>query len=389
MLKSEVKNGTLYLIPEGKIDTNNSQDFQKEAEGIIEDHPGLPIIIDADDLDYISSAGLRVILSFLKRRLEISLINANSVVYEIFDSTGFSEMMDVKKAYKKISVEGCEIIGRGSNGLVYRTDPETIVKVYFNPDSLPDIQNERRLARYAFVHGIPTAISYDIVRVGDTYGSVFELLNAMSLSKLIANNPEKLSEYIGEFVSLLKIIHEQEAGPGDVPSVKQTYLRYAQFLKDYLPEKAYLKLCDLISSVPESNHLIHGDYYTNNVMIQDGNPILIDMDTLSCGNPIFELASTFNAYCGFSSIYGFKDNSGRIMGDIAKEMWIEILKQYYAELSEEDRRLQNDRAALLGYTRILRRHVKRLGMEEEKRKNQYDQCRELLIDLIEKVDSLV
>ncbi len=38
------------------------------------------------------------------------------------------------------------------------------------------IKNEQRLAKRAFVKGVPTAISYDIVKVGDKYGSVFELL---------------------------------------------------------------------------------------------------------------------------------------------------------------------------------------------------------------------
>ncbi|MDO5445379.1 MAG: phosphotransferase [Eubacteriales bacterium] len=389
MLNSEVKNGTLVLIPEGKIDTTNVQEFRVESESIIDNNPGLPIVIDADDLSYISSAGLRVILSFLKRRLNVSVINANSTVYEIFESTGFSEMMDVKKAYKKISIEGCEIIGRGSNGTVYRTDPETIVKVYNNPDSLPEIQNERRLARYAFVHGIPTAISYDIVRVGETYGSVFELLNATSLSKMIVRDPDHLKEYVGEFVDLLKTIHEQESSPGDVPSVKETYLGYARFLKEYLPEKSFSKLLDLISAVPENCHLIHGDYYANNVMFQDGNPVLIDMDTLSCGDPVFEFASTYNALGGFASIYEGEDACGRLSGKLAMDMWDETMKLYYSGLSDEERQTQNDRVKLLGYARILRRHIKRIGMDTEIDRSHYEKCRNFLVDLIDKVDTLV
>ena len=387
-MKFELVNEVLYLYPEGRIDTNNSRSVQEDIDSILTSHPGLPVVIDADDLEYISSSGLRVILYFLKKSVTLSIINANSTVYEILDTTGFTEMLDVKKAYKKISVEGCEIIGEGSNGLIYRTDPETIVKVYKNPDSLPDIENERRLARYTFIHGIPTAISYDIVRVGNTYGSVFEMLNAKSLTKLFVEQPENIDEYVKVFVDLLKTIHEQKSEPGDVPDIRKTYLKYAAFLKEYIPAEAYEKLYGLIEAVPQDLHLIHGDYYMNNVMIQDGTAILIDLDTLSCGAPVFEFSSTFNAYVGFSSIYRNGETFARIFGEKGRSVWRQILAEYYPEASEEELDMYHNRAALLGYTRILRRHIRRCGTDTEERMAQYNNCREKLLELIGKVDSL-
>lgn len=132
--------------------------------------------------------GLRIVLRLRKLEPELRLVEASAEVYEIFDMTGFTEMMPVEKAYRSISIEGCEAIGRGANGTVYRIDKDTVVKVYNNPDCLDDVQRERELARKAFVLGIPTAIPYDVVRVGDKYGSVFELLNSKSFSKLIAAN---------------------------------------------------------------------------------------------------------------------------------------------------------------------------------------------------------
>ena len=389
MLNSKIENEKLYLIPEGRIDTNNAPQFQKEADALINEHPGLIVVIDADDLSYISSAGLRVVLSLMKKGLKVSIINANSTVYEIFEATGFTEMMEVKKAYKKMSIEGLEPIGRGSNGIVYRVDEETIVKVYLNPDSLPDIQNERRLARYTFVHGIPTAISYDIVRVNNTYGSVFELLNSSTLSMLINEDPDNYKKYVHEFVSLLKTIHSKTSEPGDVPSIKETYLNYALFLKDYLPQDSYNKLIGMIEAVPEDNHLVHGDYYTNNVMMQGDDPILIDLDTLSCGNPVFEFASTFNAYVGFNYVYEKTDDFVRITKYMCALIWDEFLEQYFEGESEEQLKLRNKRAAILGFTRILRRHIKRIGTDTEKTMAEYNKCRNRLIELIDEVDSLI
>ena len=51
------------------------------------------------------------------------------------------------------------------------------------------IENEKKLAKLAFVAGIPTAISFDIVKIGNTFGSVFELLKAKTFNDLIKEKP--------------------------------------------------------------------------------------------------------------------------------------------------------------------------------------------------------
>ena len=176
----------LTISLKGHVDSANAAAVEQEINRVREELSPTEIIVDCSELEYISSAGLRVILRLKKAVPDTKLIQVAPEVYEIFDMTGFTEMMQVQKAYRVISVEGCEMIGEGANGRVYRIDPETIVKVYFNPDSLSEIQREREMARTAFVLGIPTAIPYDVVRIKDMgYGSVYELLNAKSLAKLL------------------------------------------------------------------------------------------------------------------------------------------------------------------------------------------------------------
>ena len=114
-----------------------------------------------------------------------------------------------------MSVEGCEFIAKSANGAVYRYDDETILKTYFAKDALPEIKQERENARKAFVLGINTAIPYGIVRVGDRYGTVTELLNAVSVTKLIKNNPEDMSEAVKYYIDMLKSIHAIEVEDGD------------------------------------------------------------------------------------------------------------------------------------------------------------------------------
>ena len=388
-LNASVENGVLTVFLQGRVDSTNAPQTEAALEKSRQENTYSSIVLDVEDLEYISSAGLRVILRLRKNEPTLSIVNASSEVYEIFDMTGFSEMIPVSKAYRKLSVDGCEVIGQGANGKVYRYDPDTIVKVYFNSDALPDIQRERELARRAFVLGIPTAIPYDIVRVGDGYGSVFELLNAKSFAKLIAAEPENIDKYVGLYVELLKKIHSTVVKAEDMPDQRQVVIGWAKFVKNYLPEPKGDKLVRLVEAVPVDHHMMHGDYHIKNVMMQNGEVLLIDMDTLCQGHPVFELASVFNAYVGFSEL----DNSiSQSFLGISHETAVSIWKKtlpLYLETTDEDRIADVERKSMLvGYTRLMRRLIRRGGLENEQGKQEIELYRNRIIDLLDKVDTL-
>ena len=198
------KEAVVYKMT-GRIDSNNAPKVEAEIAELLKDRGKVPVVLDASGLDYISSAGLRVILRVKQSNPELRITGVNSAVYEVLDMTGFTEMMDVEKAYRVVSVEGCEEIGRGANGVVYRLDDDDVVKVYFNSDALADIQHEREVARLALILGIPTAISYDVVKVGDSYGSMFELLKATSFSKILAKEPERMDWVVEESTAFTEL----------------------------------------------------------------------------------------------------------------------------------------------------------------------------------------
>ena len=286
----------------GRIDSSNAAETEQQIAALLPEDAAPQLTIDAEKLEYISSAGLRILLRLRKRYAQMEIVNVRSEVYEIFEMTGFTEMMEIHKAYRVISVEGCEVIGQGANGKVYRIDPDTIVKVYLNPDALPEIHKERELARTAFVLGVPTAIPYDVVRVGDGYGSVFELLNAKSFSKLIAADPDGLDGYVKQFVDLMKLIHSTTVKPGAMPYMKAVALDWADYLQSISARGRRAEAARADRGRARADHMMHGDYHTKNVTLQNGEVILIDMDTLCHGHPVFELASVYNAYVGFSEL---------------------------------------------------------------------------------------
>lgn len=380
----------LVLSFSGKIDSSNTPKLEDEIQQILASNPTTALVLDFDNLKYTTSAGLRVILRLKQRVGDTRIINASPEVYDILEMTGFTDMMQVQKAFRSISVDGCEVIGQGSNGKVYRIDRDTIVKVYLNDDALPEIRRERELARTAFVAGVPTAIPYDVVRIqGGGYGSVFELLNAESYAKLLAGGKKSLEEVAVMSVNLLKLIHSKTVKPDTLPDMKTVAQGWARFLGDYLPKETYEKLAKLIDAVPEDMHMMHGDYHVKNVMLQNGESLLIDMDTLCHGHPIFELASMFNAYQGYCELdHSIVENFLGIPYDTAAAFWRRSLELYLGTKDDAVIESVENKAKIIGYMRIMRRTIRRKGLKTGEGRAVIENCKAHLEELLAKTDTL-
>ena len=377
----------LYVAIEGRVDASNAALAEEKIYSIKTEHPGKHTVIDADDLEYLSSAGLRIILRLRKDEPKLAIINVSADVYQILDMTGFTDMVTVEKAYPRMSVDGCEFIAKGANGAVYRYDNETILKVYFAKDALPEIKQERENARRAFILGINTAIPYGIVRVGEGYGTVTELLNAVSVSKMIANNPDDLSEAVDYYVDMLRSIHSIEVDDDSIPDMRKTALSWVDFVIEHIPGDQAIKLRSLVEAVPVQKTLLHGDYHTNNVMVQNGEPLLIDMDTLCQGHPVFELGSMFNAFIGYSELD--KPNTLKFFGypfELSEKVWMMVLKSYLGTDDEEKCRAVAEKAMVIGYLRMLRRAIRR--PEDADSPKKIARCKEMLAELLAKTETL-
>ena len=374
---------------EGRIDSSNAAQTEEKIMKQLEGKKDVSVILDAQDLDYISSAGLRIILRIRKTYNQLSIQNVNSDVYEILEMTGFTDMMEVKKAYRAVSIEGCEEIGRGAVGIIYRIDKDNVVKVYQYANALESIQHEREVAKLALILGIPTAISYDVVRVGDSYGSVFELLNATSFSKILAEQPEKMDWCVKEYTDLLKKIHSTVVPEGKLPSMKERTVNWAKETRNYLPEEAGDKLLRMVEEIPEDNHMIHGDYHTKNVELQGDEVLLIDMDTLAVGYPILEFSGMYNSFRGYGEVnQKVVEKFHNFSFETAQEFWQKVLRAYLGTTNENVIREFENKARILSYTRLIRHNYKHHLTDTEQGKAEVELWTKELMELLEVTDTL-
>ena len=89
----------LYIAIEGRIDASNAAEAEEKIFSIKNANPGTHTVVDAENLEYISSAGLRVLLSAHKamsKKGGMKVTHVNEMVSEVFDVTGFADMLNIE-----------------------------------------------------------------------------------------------------------------------------------------------------------------------------------------------------------------------------------------------------------------------------------------------------
>lgn len=282
----------------GRIDSTNSNEIKERAEAQIsvasQNPKEVDITFNADKLEYISSAGLRVLLQIKKSVKDIQLINVSKEVNEIFRVTGFDGMFKVSEKLRQVSADGLEIIGQGATSKVYRLDSDTVIKVFAKDIPFETVIKEQEMTKTAFRFGIPTMISYDIVKVGDCYGSVAELLRAKTILSLLEDDPDNEDEYCRIFADFVRESHGIEIDSEEIEPCKNHFYsmidevqRRGLYTADEADRARQIVLC-----IPSANYFVHGDCHPGNVMmLLDTKEVLfIDLPTLSKGHKVFDLA---------------------------------------------------------------------------------------------------
>lgn len=355
------KDSKLEIKLEGRIDTNNAPDVEQEIMSALDANDGKEPIFDAENLEYISSAGLRVLMKIRKKfNKPVDIINVSRDVYDIFETTGFTDLLNVKKAYRKISIDGLQLLGQGMTGNVYRMDDETVLKV-FHPNISFDllISKENKKARNAFVYGVPTAIPYDIVKVGDCYGIVYEMIKSKDLATVMSEDKSKIEEYMTMFAKTVRQMHSIHVEAGKLDDLKTASIQALGYFKSVMTDEEIQKVKSVYENIPDSNVFIHGDCHMGNAMLQDGELMFIDLSSGGMGHPIFDMVSMY-------SIYERADNDKAravspmlrlFSSDEIKKMWDVFIHTYFEGKDDEFIKKAEKQIALFSVTRRLFMYV--------------------------------
>ena len=380
-MRFQLNERVLTLYFEGELNSYNADNMEKEIEDVVSKQDFDTLYLDFSNLHYISSAGLRIILKLKQKYNDTHVIEASLEIYDVLNMTGFTNIMDVKKALKRVYISGAQVIGEGYFSTVYRIDKDTIIKVFNRTSDPEQIERELKLAKEAFVRGIPTAISFDIVKVDDKYGVRFEMLDCMPLRDAFINNPEQYESLVERYAKLLKKINTTECDDVAIPMIKYKMIEKLESFKDEFEPKVYEKCHKLLSDVPDRNTFIHGDCHFKNIMVQGDELLLIDMDTLSRGHPIFELARLRAPYIAFEELMpGNSTTFFKIGKELIDKIYHDLIVKYFGKFDQNI----EDKIALVSYVHMCVWIKKNTPEKTDAFKYFYEKLKVL----VEKVDDL-
>ena len=331
-MKHTLSDDVLTLYPIGSISSATAGALENDIFSIIADKAFKQLVLDLSDVDYVSSAGLRVMLKLIQKYRNFKVIGVSLEVYDVFEMTGFTQLMQVEKRLVCVDVSNAKLIGEGYFSQVYRIDKDTIIKVFRRNTNIEDVRRELNLAKQAFVLGIPTAISFDVVKVGERFGVRFEMLDCASLRDVFRDQPNRYDEMIHKYAALLKTINTTESTDETLPDAKEEWLKKLEVIRQYLSEEEHDKLLHLADTIQDCKTFVHGDCHFKNIMVQGEELLLIDMDTLSKGNPIFELAAIYAPYVAFEeSEPGNSQRFFNLPASFIQPMFRDVLDIYFGK----------------------------------------------------------
>lgn len=356
----------------GRLDTSVSTEIKSEIDKNLATAENInSLTMDAEGLEYISSSGLRILLVLAKSYKNFKVVNVNPDVYDVLNMTGFSKIINVERALRQLSIDGCEQIGVGGVGTVYRLDGDTIIKVFREGTTIDEVRKEITMSKEAFVMGTPTAISFDIVKVGSQYGLVYELLNAETLSSCIKRAPERIEEFARQYANLFRQLHSIEV-PADsnVPNAIEHERQQILHVSRYFPKESIDLLLQILDTIPTGNRLLHLDLQVKNTMMQGDELMLIDMGEMGYGHPVLDLG---HAYSSMVLLIGDYDKTIGIPRELGNKVWDLAINYYFEGLPEdviEQRKAQIDVVARI-------RNFSWLALSDSFPESVIKQCQEL------------
>ena len=303
-MQQDKHEGKVTIRLAGMLDNEHAGEVEAHITTVIDQANATEITLDATNLESITSAGLHVIMRLIKRLGQVTILEANDDVYAALAKTGITGKASVHRRPRELSVDDCDLVGQGVTASVYRLDHDTIAKVFNANIPREAVEQEYHRAKAAFLTGVPTAIAYETIRVGERFGTVFEMLEGRELLDVIADDKEHLVEWVTKYARVVRGIHTMEVNPSDFADSRAQILdRIPELAGTVVTEEEAAALAHMYEMLPERHTFLHGDCHPGNVIVRNGELVLIDLADGGMGHPVIDLLSMCLSY-RYMTMYG-------------------------------------------------------------------------------------
>lgn len=277
------------IVLEGYINKEDSFEIEKLL------NKNAPNILNFEKVTGLSFGAMRTFVRLHQNGYVMNLRMVNDKVASKLEDSGIASLIPLTKKYGEGSIEGMYVSGEGFTSTTYfdEKDEDIMIKLFSKQIPIPLIEQEKVMAKQALIAGINTPISGEIIHICDRIGFTFErIVNKISFSRAIANEPEKIPEIARRFAIMAREFHQIKPIKGVFPRQADVVLESLSHLK--FDEDIMNTLVSLVKEYADVETIIHGDFHTGNAVMTDkGDNIIIDLADLATGSPYYDLGSMY------------------------------------------------------------------------------------------------
>ena len=251
--------------------------------------------------------------------------------------------------YPQIDLGAWRQVGEGGNGKTYvnADRPEVILKVNTPRLSTFDaVKREYDVSRAAAALGLPTPAMHEIVRLGDSYATIAQLIKPKrSLSRICCDEPGRIEEMARLLCRRGKEMFALACDTAFFPSRKQQLLK-ALTKVQFVGRRRLATLTAFARSIPEPATCVHGDFQMGNLILSADRHYWIDLDRFGYGDPMFDIGHLFlvcNVYAPLRRV----QEIFHMTPEQFRRFWDAFAREYTGQEDHADFDLQAGRFACL------------------------------------------
>lgn len=183
-----------------------------------------------------------------------------------------------------------EMLSQGNTAEIYQYEDGKILKLFRDSFPFSAVQNEYRISLVVqnYLEIVPRV--YELVRYQNRYGIIYEQICGEDMMKGLLKKPGQVKQYARKLAQIHASLHQQE--------VDISYSIYDKFQRDIslaneLEDEEKKQIMEYLKTLPEGRNVCHMDFHPGNVMIRDGEPVVIDWMTACTGNANVDVARTY------------------------------------------------------------------------------------------------
>ncbi len=183
-----------------------------------------------------------------------------------------------------------KVIAVRNTKTVYR-DGDKVIKVFDEHYSKADILNEALNQARVEETGLNIPKLAEVTKVNGKWAIVMDYIKGKTLAQLMAENPDKIDEYLNLFVDLQMEVHSKKA-----PLLNKLKDKMNRKISEAdLTATIRYDLHTRLEAMPKHNKVCHGDFNPSNIIIsdEDGTPYIIDWSHATQGNASADVARTY------------------------------------------------------------------------------------------------